>query len=788
MNEKDLCLNLAYADDEIQVIDILTKEGYWDDSRFWHCYGDSENNYATIGNQQSKPEVAIVEKIINSVDAVLMSECLSRGIDPEGSKAPKSIIEALQLYFDIPSGKLSNLSPSQRKIIADRISFIATGSKSNPSYTIIDTGEGQLPEKMPYTILSIGKSNKLRIPFVQGKFNMGGTGVFEFCGNKNIQLVISKRNPKILNNEKKNPNTSFWGFSIVRRDNPSDGTRSSCYRYLCPNGNILSFDCPELPLLPGDYPNAYQKGLKWGTFIKLYEYQMTGLKTNILFDLYNRLSLLMPTIALPVRLYERRKGYTGHTMETTLSGLTVRLDEDKKENLEDGFPTSSTITVNGQKMRVSIFVFKKEQASKYTKNEGIVFSVNGQTHGYLLKTFFSRKSVGMNYIADSLLVLLDCSDFDGRSREVLFMNSRDRLREGEFRNQIENVLEELIKNHPGLRELKNKRRAEDIENKLDDSKPLADVVEKIIKTSPTLAQIFIQGIKIQNPFKVKNTGGPTKFTGKKFPTYFSMVKEYSEQTPKSCPINSRFRLQFKTDAVNDYFDRDRDPGTFNLAIDGKDINDLLLNLWQGIANLTVTLPENVKVGQILHFHSSIIDINRALPFEHDFFVVVEDKKDNVVGGGGKGNRNINKNEGDTGEQLSNLALPNIIEVYEDHWGKHNFSKESALKVIDSGENGYDFYINMDNVHLQTEKKPNVDLDVKILDARYKYGMVLIGIAMLQESNNNVVLNNKLDEDNDKDVFKNIAETTKIISPILLPMINGLGSLQTDEVISESYGE
>jgi|SRR6516164_1026093 hypothetical protein len=40
-------------------------------------------------------------------------------------------------------------------------------------FTVSDNGEGQTPDKMPYTLLSLDRSNKLRVPFVQGKFNMG---------------------------------------------------------------------------------------------------------------------------------------------------------------------------------------------------------------------------------------------------------------------------------------------------------------------------------------------------------------------------------------------------------------------------------------------------------------------------------------------------------------------------------------------------------------------------------------------------------------------------------------
>lgn len=526
MDFEELCLNLAYCETEDAVIGLLKGQGYWNAHEVWRNYGDIENNFATIGNQQSRPESAIVEKIINSVDAMLMAECLRRGIDPEGGSAPPTIRDALIDYFNIHDGKLSNVPPIRRGKLAESICLVATGAKANPCYAIIDKGEGQTSERMPDTLLSIDKSNKLRILFVQGKFNMGGTGVLQFCGKHNLQLIVSKRRPEIAKFEDDNF-AHKWGFTVVRREDPSDGAKNSTYRYLAPFGRILSFGSDGLPLLPREYPNPYGAELKWGTFIKLYEYQMTGLKTNILFDLYNRLSLLMPSIALPVRFYERRKGYSGHTMETTLSGLAVRLDEDRRDNLEPGFadPPSATLQVQNRSMKASIFAFKKGQADNYVRDEGIIFTINGQTHAHLPRSFFSRKAVGMSYLADSLLVILDCSDFDGRSREDLFMNSRDRLRSGELRSQIERMLEDIIKNHQGLRELRERRRREEIDSKLGDSKPLADVIEDILKKYPTLSKLFIDGARIPNPFKIKVAKPDEIYEGMKFPTYFALIDE-----------------------------------------------------------------------------------------------------------------------------------------------------------------------------------------------------------------------------------------------------------------------
>jgi len=780
MNTKQLCLNLAYCESEKDVIKLLRNEGYWDDQSAWRYYGDNENNFATIGNQQSRPEAAIVEKLINSVDAVLLSECLGKGINPESPQAPQSITEALETYFNIYSGKLSNITPKERKSLGEKINFVATGQKSKPCYTIVDNGEGQTPKKMPDTLLSIGKSNKLRIPFVQGKFNMGGTGVFQFCGSNNLQLVISKRNPDIVKHEPIDESSSDWGFTLVRREYPKQGVRSSFYRYLAPNNEVLFFQAEDLPLLPTSYPNPFGKSLIHGTFIKLFEYQMTGLYTAIYYDLYYRLSLLMPNVALPIRFFERRKGYKAHTYEITMSGLSVRLDEDKFKNIEQGFPTTSTFSISSQNLKASIYLFKRGKSENYTKKEGIIFTINGQTHAYLSKQFFTRKSVGMSYLADSLLVIVDCTDLDLNSRENLFMNSRDRLRSGDLKASLEKNLEELIRNNPGLKEFREKRRREEIENKLEDSKPLADVIETILKKSPTLSKLFIKGVRLPNPFKVTTAKAQKEYIGNKFPTFFKLTKEFNRTHPKPCPINANFRLQFKTDADNDYFDRDSDPGSFIVIVNDEIMTNFSINLWNGVANLNVELPSFSKASDLLKFQSEVNDVSRIDPFIEEFYVKVEPKVEKKTGESGKRKPPSTNEKGDDVEKQSSLDLPEVIEVYEEDWDHHNFERESALRVVDSGVGGNDFFINMDNIHLLTEKKSNTKLDSKLLDARYKYGMVLLGIALLkdeEESNNK----GELIDNGEDNVYNKIAYLTKAVSPILLPLISGLGDLQEEEV-------
>jgi hypothetical protein len=764
-----LALKLAMAETEKEVVQILNKTNFWADSSYWRNLDNNDGNWSVGGNQQSGADAALVEKIINSVDAVLMRECLREGIKPNSKDAPVSIAEAQKKYFEIQNGKLSSIDARDRSHLARNIFLVATGGKARPSYSIIDLGEGQAPEMFTDTFLSLTKSNKAKVQFVQGKFGMGGTGIFRFGSPEhNLQLIISRRDPKIYNENM----SDKWGVTVVKRVPPTGNMRSSVLRYLAPGGKILSFSAPSLPLLPGEYPKTSGKPLEHGTYIKIYEYELTGLKTNVTLDLYNRLSLLMPNIALPVRMAERRKDYQAHSYETTLAGLSVRLDEDKKENLEEGFPNSGELKIHNQKMDFLIYAFKKGRRDKYAKKEGVIFTVNGQVHGAIPKSFFERKVVGMSYLSDSILAVVDCTKLDRGMQEKLFMNSRDRLAGGPLQNEIERKLEDVIKNHQGLRSLRERRRREDIEDRLQDSKPLADVLENIIKKSPSLSSLFIHGVRIKNPFNLTGTKEQEMFKGKEYPSYFRLVKEYPRNKPKICPVNRNYRIQFETDANNDYFNRDRNPGELKLKFNNIAIEDYALNLWNGLATLTVQLPDNSKVGDILRFQTEIIDYTRVEPIVVEFFIKVEGSQKKKEGKVGNRKKPSGDNAGKDRQDPSYLDIPNAIEVRKDKWEQHSFNEKSALKVMDAGEDvGYDFFINMDNAYLQLEIKESTKIDSKLLEARFKYGMVLLGVSLLDFEEKR-----KTNAD-ETSIYKRIFDFSEAISPTLLPMIASLGDLE-----------
>jgi len=813
-----MCLALLHADTEEVVIEILREGKWWDTPGLWRYYGDREDNFSIIGNQQSRPEAALVEKVINSVDAVLMNECWLRGIRPESPTAPKSIHEAVALYFvgdgnkSDTLGHLENWGDQKRTEVSRLITVAATGPRAatngsaNPSFTIADAGEGQTPLSMPSTLLSLDKKNKLRIQFVQGKFNMGGTGVLQFCGRHNLELVISRRNPHILYAQS-HPTDCMWGFTIVRRENPPPGQKSSVYTFLAPvgaelnprRGEVLSFNADRFPIFP-DGQKPYGREAEWGTAIKLYEYDATGFRSMMFRKdgLLSRLDILLPEVALPIRLHECRD-YKGHpgSFQTTLSGLTVRLEDNKAENLEEGFPTTCQFMAHGEPMDARIYAFRKGKAEAYRKNEGIVFTVNGQTHAHLPLRFFGRKSVGMGRLDDSILIMVDCSNLSGRAREDLFMNSRDRLRSGDLQDAIERELEILIRDHQGLRALREKRRREEVESKLDDSKPLEKALEQILKSSPTLLELFTPGSRLSNPFKTKEVTDAAKpYKGKYHPTYFKFQKlNYGDALKRFAAVNMRARITFETDAVNDYFSRLQNKGIFTLDIirNGKveKVQDYSLNLQNGKATLSVRLPESCSVGDVFDYESIVTDSSRIEPFVNRFTLTVTPPQQVPTGGNGKKKAPIDE-KGHERELPGGLTLPEIHEVYESGWDnrKHKFDQHSALEIVqeeaseteipeNDGAAIYSFWVNMDNVYFKKECKSSKE-DPEILKARWIYGLALIGMALIQEDAK-VEKQSKTNQEEAITLEEKVFQTSRALGPVLLPLVESLGSLSEEQV-------
>jgi len=820
---KELCLGLLRADTEDEVVKLLKDAGYWDRVDVWRQYGDTEGNWATIGNQQSRPEAALVEKIINSVDARLMNACLERGIDPESADAPPDIPSAVSRFFPGTGGSLREWQRKTRTEEAKNITLAATGAKRHPCLTIVDRGEGQTPKRVPETFMSIHRQNKLCIPFVQGKFNMGGTGVLKFCGSHRFQLVVTRRNPAILSpREIEEPTSSRWSFTITRRERPKTGVgaaRNSVFTYLAPigadenrRGDVLSFDAESLPLMPR-IQDPYAEEVEFGSAVKLYEYDVKGFSSHICMPdgLLGRLDVLLPEIALPVNLHECRD-YRGHkgSFVTPLAGLVTRLEAGKGGNVEPGFPDSVPFEVRGEKMVAKIYLFNEGKADKYRTNEGVIFAINGQTHGALPVSIFSRNKVKLGRLASSLLVTVDCTGISNDAIEDLFMNSRDRLSHNQLRKEIEAEIEEILSTHEALKRIANERKQDEVKNRLADSKPLEEVLGSIFRTSPALNALFRTGSRLANPYNPGrktdggggqgggrgsgNGGGPggEPFVGKRYPTYFRFFKmKDAVALARNCEHGRRCRITFETDAENEYFKRGIEPGWYDVDIveySGGDPADLEVShnliLHDGLAHWSIQLPDEVDPGESVTLQCTVADPVNTQGFVNIAKLTVHRKSSRPNGAAGVRRR------GSTGggNGSAGIKMPDAVRVKQPEWEKHGFDEHSACKVVQEADGAYTHFINVDNLYLQHEIKHSRS-DPALLEAKFLYANVLVSLALIHDHSEQVNGNgdgNGNGEGNGDTVADRVFATTKALGPFLVPMIDHLGALSDDDLESAAH--
>src|SRR5690348_6856029 len=114
MDNYALCEALLKAESEAEVEAALRKAHYLaDEPATWQPFGGFGMNLNQINNQQSDPTAALVEKLINSIDAVLMAECYRAGIDPKSSAAPDTMAKAVDRLFNVKEGRLEYLTAKE---------------------------------------------------------------------------------------------------------------------------------------------------------------------------------------------------------------------------------------------------------------------------------------------------------------------------------------------------------------------------------------------------------------------------------------------------------------------------------------------------------------------------------------------------------------------------------------------------------------------------------------------------------------------------------------------------
>ena len=724
MNDKQLLLELLDAEYEDDVVALLLKRGLFNEtnSKRWTAIGNMPNNQSVVHAQQSSPAAALVEKFTNGLDAILLRRCKAEGIDPRSVAVPLNMNRAVQKWF----GDVSEKSQQEiRSLAEDNLVLYATGSKSRPCLSIYDAGEGQLPEDFPSTFCSLiygsdEGSYKGAVPFVQGRFNMGGTGVLPFCGDdRKMQLIISRVPSDVVKSQHE------WGFTVFcffpSRQSPS-------WKYLVgTDGKIMTAGTEPIGLIPkagaksGEICAPRERKVLHGTLIKMYDYKAP--RSNICGELFRKLEEYLLRPRLPLRIIECRPEYKANVM-----GVTVwdRFGSwAARGKLEKGFEDGASIQIKlstGETVPAEVRVFKANASGAEDAEHpqtGLRALINGQSHARRDTQFFKGKAVDKEHIGGSMLVTLDCSDLGQTSRNALFMSNRETFREDPLLTELFKKLQNELRNHEGLIELDKKRYLEKIANATTDDDGI-NALEELLSTDPALAEMFgsmTQGkvaartiAEAVSGFKVE--GEAPKFEGTEFPSYFRR-KDGSTSVEIDLPQKDEARVSFLTDVKNNYFTRSKNKGKCEFS----GTMEPTFRLFNGRLTLTFHADKYKKpVGTVFDTTVTISDAGHG-PWKLSIKIKVAPPREK------------RENEPPEPNPKTDAApsRPDIVEV-------HNGPEATPITVDRvPGSDRLQLQVNVDSHLLIEAKLLRPPEEAAAVEFVFKYGLALIAMGLLDSA-------------------------------------------------------
>lgn len=568
LDYKKILLDFYNAPDSLSIYKLIVSYGL-DTSEYWKPYGGNLNNAGTFENQQSSPENALVEKLTNSIDAILMKESMIRGIQPKdktASNVPQTMNEATKMFFNVDNGKWENIPATERNKIAQDIQIILTGDRKTPNVAIYDNGEGQNPSNFENTFLSIARGNKNGVPFVQGKYNMGSTGSLVFCGDRHrYQMIISRRNSKL------NDSDGLIGFTLVRRHilTPEEESKYKLtwYEYLVIDGKIPYINEPNLNL--GLNKTLFSSG----SIVKLYSYQLTH-PSNATFDLWRELNPLLFETALPILIYEDRN-FGGHSSTKVMLGNRTRLALDSNEHIE--FQKSFQINLFNSNIPMQVYLFNREtKNTEFILGKSVVYTLNGQTQGYESKSFISQ-DLGFRNLREYMLVCIDCSQIGTTARQELFMASRDRLKQGRFYSELRQSIIYLLSNDTHLKQKEQEYKGRVFRETGEDKDMVQSLFSKL-KGNQDIRRMFSGNNgsfsfftkKVKKPVSSEEQREENKKENKKLKRYPTLLKikgfgKNSEDFVKGIRKGGKGKITLETDVENTFLSRSDDAGTIEIT-------------------------------------------------------------------------------------------------------------------------------------------------------------------------------------------------------------------------------
>jgi len=807
---KDVLQRLLECETEAEVQAVIESEPFLADPKNWRPLDARETNFNVTSNQASDGGKALTELMTNMVDAILMKAARQKGVPLTGKGAPPTMYAAVdKLIKNLRGGKLVNLEPRDpwlRDFAQKNLVLGITGAKNKdeglPCFTFIDNGEGQAPEDFPDTFLSLSAGTKKSIPFVQGKYNMGSSGVLRYCGRRWFKLVVSRRFDK----------SSPWGWTLMRRRPGSAEDMPIAEYCVLPDGSIPSFDAPDL------YPLRNLEGKRYdgvhietGTVVKLYDYQV-GRRFMSFRGSREALNENLVETILPFRLLDLRQKPDKKRGGDRALGVDARpfygmeyllLNSHREEGLEDeedaaglnkidvgSFtdPELGEVSIGAIVLRRDLPGWLKPQSS----NNRVFHAVNGQVHHKRTRGYLT--TCGFPALKDRIVIVVDASKLHFGAHNEVWKGDREHLSQTLLGEKYEDEVNSTIKGSGTLKDLQNKIAQQELETASKTERN--ELFQKLVDYDPALAALLSD----RDPsINVPGQGGGGKgdvgkgeFPEAKHSPSFVRLDERFTASPFEVPLNRARKILAHTDAEDGFFHRSDNRGSLIFADDDSVREKFVVRQYLARGHLALFLQpvsDKVKLGDTLSFRIGLLDPSMPEPVYSDQMTVVVAKEDEQE----PRKRRKPKPPGSSARGLPPFKLltkdGREINGQDTEAWPEDFSAVDGGLVRDLGEGKFIYLINYDNVyHLKYRMRERGDIARDVVTEKYILGMRIVMLALEHALRNahkpqpdaeGATLDDVLDEV--RQVLSRAAASTVLALAENLPKIIDASAVRPDDV-------
>lgn len=503
----------------------------------WQPIGGRENNRGIV-EVSADPGRALVERLTNGIDAILEIECNSRA-GPGNIASPR---EAAAAWLNVPETGLSDMTPAQRRVLAQKatIRILPGGSRETRIVEVIDRGIGLSPREMPSTILSLNESNKLTKLYLAGTYGQGGSSTFAVS---RYTFIASRSSEEII------------GFTLVRfEDLPPEKYKTGHYVYLALAGGVLT-----TYLTSEAFPR--------GTHIRHFGYDLSNygspLGPNSVYGMLNQV-LFDPIcpVWLDDRVHNYRRVIKGS--RNALNGAIDDGDAQRGPNLAHSVRMFYVSLGDFGRIGVEYWVLekptqanKKPTAAFIHPNKSIILTLNGQNHAEL-SSLLVRKLAELPYLSQRLICHIDCNYLSPQAKRLLFVSNREDARRGFVSDLIQEEIIRVLKSDDDLTRLNNEAREQGLQQQDDAAlQQMRNEVARILKIQGI---DFTQGVGGKPTTDDLDTERPTPpprprprpspIVVVEPPTYIRLL--WDEEKEISFYPEQRRYLRIETDANSNY--------------------------------------------------------------------------------------------------------------------------------------------------------------------------------------------------------------------------------------------